>query len=84
MLFDLPLLGMKGWQKINTNNFNEFRRCENICLDEDFLNLGQIVLNVSLIMLKSFIYPYLPLIYFQTEPEISRASYFDGTERSPR
>ena len=47
---------MKGWLKINTNIFSGYRRGLNICLDTNFMNPGQIVLNVSLL------YPLLPLI----------------------
>ena len=40
ILLYLQLLGMKGWLKINTNNFNGFRRCLNKCLDANFMNPG--------------------------------------------
>ena len=50
----LPLLGMKGWRKIITNNFYGFRRCLNICLYTNFMNLGLIVLNLSLKLLLCF------------------------------
>ena len=42
-----PLLGMKGWLKMNTNIFNEFRRGLNICLDTNFMKPQSMKQNAS-------------------------------------
>ena len=61
---------MKGWLENNKNSFIAFLGCENIYLDTNFMNLGQITHMLWLIPIASLFTPIYPNFGYQYQEDL--------------